>query len=100
MVQSLLIQVHKYTGMIVGESTREKDIVVNIIRSKNLTNVRSSNKDQTASIKTPKLMTLEESLEFMDEDEYCEVTPESIRLRKSILNEAERAKAAKKKNLG
>ena len=89
-----------YGGMIVGESTREKDIVVNIIRSKNLTNVRSSNKDQTASIKTPKLLTLEESLEFMDEDEYCEVTPESIRLRKSILNEAERAKAAKKKNLG
>lgn len=89
-----------YGGMIVGESTREKDIVVNIIRSKNLTNVRSSNKDQTASIKTPKLMTLEESLEFMDEDEYCEVTPESIRLRKAILNESERAKAAKKKNLG
>uniref|UniRef100_UPI00352A2589 translational GTPase TypA n=1 Tax=Aerococcus urinaeequi TaxID=51665 RepID=UPI00352A2589 len=89
-----------YGGMIVGESTREKDIVVNIIRSKNLTNVRSSNKDQTASIKTPKLMTLEESLEFMDEDEYCEVTPENIRLRKSILNEAERAKSAKKKNLG
>ena len=89
-----------YGGMIVGESTREKDIVVNIIRSKNLTNVRSSNKDQTASIKTPKLMTLEESLEFMGDDEYCEVTPESIRLRKSILNESERAKAAKKKNLG
>ncbi|MFV8252813.1 translational GTPase TypA [Aerococcus viridans] len=89
-----------YGGMIIGESTREKDIVVNIIRSKNLTNVRSSNKDQTASIKTPKLLTLEESLEFMNEDEYCEVTPESIRLRKSILNEAERAKAAKKKNLG
>lgn len=89
-----------YGGMIVGESTREKDIVVNIIRSKNLTNVRSSNKDQTASIKAPKLLTLEESLEFMNEDEYCEVTPESIRLRKSILNEAERAKAAKKKNLG
>ncbi|MFE2777032.1 MULTISPECIES: translational GTPase TypA [Lactobacillales] len=88
-----------YGGMIVGESTREKDIVVNIIRSKNLTNVRSSNKDQTASIKTPKLLTLEESLEFMNEDEYCEVTPESIRLRKSILNEAERAKSAKKKNL-
>src|SRR5699024_11987178 len=53
-----------YGGMIVGESTREKDIVVNIIRSKNLTNVRSSNKDQTASIKAPKLLTLEESLEF------------------------------------
>ncbi len=88
-----------YGGMIVGENTREKDIVVNIVRSKNLTNVRSSNKDQTATIKTPKIMTLEESLEFMDEDEYCEVTPESIRLRKSILNESERAKAAKKKNL-
>ena len=89
-----------YGGMIIGESTREKDIVVNIIRSKNLTNVRSSNKDQTASIKAPKLLTLEESLEFMNEDEYCEVTPESIRLRKSILNESERAKSAKKKNLG
>ncbi|RPA57281.1 translational GTPase TypA [Aerococcus agrisoli] len=87
-----------YGGMIVGENTRENDIVVNIIRTKNLTNVRSSNKDQTATIKTPKIMTLEESLEFMDEDEFCEVTPESIRLRKAILNEAERAKAAKKKN--
>ena len=87
-----------YGGMIVGENTRENDIVVNIIRTKNLTNVRSSNKDQTATIKTPKIMTLEESLEFMDEDEFCEVTPESIRLRKAILNESERAKAAKKKN--
>jgi GTP-binding protein len=62
-----------------------------------MTNVRSANKDQTNVIKTPRILTLEESIEFMADDEYLEITPESIRLRKQILNKAEREKANKKK---
>lgn len=87
-----------YEGMIVGEHTRENDITVNITKVKQATNIRSANKDQTATMKKPRIMTLEESLEYLNEDEYCEVTPESIRLRKKILNKAERERAGKKKN--
>ena len=64
---------------------------------KQQTNVRSATKDQTNTIKKPRILTLEESLEYLNEDEYCEVTPESIRLRKKILNKSEREKSAKKK---
>lgn len=85
-----------YEGMIVGESARERDISVNVTKGKNLTNVRQSSKDQTASIKMPTHLTLEESLEFLNEDELLEITPESIRLRKSILNTNAREKEAKK----
>lgn len=87
-----------YEGMIVGENSRSEDLAVNIVKAKNLTNVRSATKDQTAVIKAPRILNLEESLEFMGDDEYCEVTPENIRLRKQILNKAERAKAIKRKN--
>lgn len=86
-----------YEGMIVGEHTRENDITVNITKVKQATNVRSANKDQTAVIKKPRIMTLEESLEYLNDDEYCEVTPESIRLRKKILDKNERERSAKKK---
>lgn len=86
-----------YEGMIVGENTRENDITVNITKMKQATNVRSANKDQTSVIKKPRIMTLEESLEYLNDDEYCEVTPESIRLRKKILEKNEREKSAKKK---
>ena len=85
-----------YEGMIIGESSRERDISVNITKGKNLTNVRQSSKDQTASIKMPTHLTLEESLEFLNEDELLEITPESIRLRKSILNTNAREKETKK----
>ncbi|MGG0655964.1 translational GTPase TypA [Rummeliibacillus pycnus] len=85
-----------YEGMIVGQNTRDNDITVNITKMKQKTNVRSATKDQTNVIKTPKILTLEEALEFLDDDEYLEVTPESIRLRKQILNKNEREKAAKK----
>ncbi|MGE7621975.1 translational GTPase TypA [Viridibacillus sp. NPDC096237] len=85
-----------YEGMIVGENTRDADITVNIIKMKQKTNIRSANKDQTNVIKKPRILTLEEALEYLAEDEYCEVTPESIRLRKQILNKNEREKAAKK----
>jgi GTP-binding protein len=86
-----------YEGMIVGEHTRENDITVNITKVKHATNVRSANKDQTSVIKKPRLMSLEESLEYLNEDEYCEVTPESIRLRKKILDKNERERLTKKK---
>ncbi|CAM3289010.1 translational GTPase TypA [Vagococcus fessus] len=85
-----------YEGMVIGENSRENDLTVNITKAKQQTNVRSANKDQTNVIKKPKEMSLEESLEFLNEDEYCEVTPENIRLRKKILNKAEREKSQKK----
>ncbi|MGX6961981.1 translational GTPase TypA [Vagococcus xieshaowenii] len=86
-----------YGGMIVGENSRENDLTVNITRAKQMTNVRSANKDQTSVIKKPKILTLEESLQFLNDDEYCEVTPESVRLRKQLLDKGERERAAKKK---
>ncbi|MDZ5470639.1 translational GTPase TypA [Bacillus sp. 31A1R] len=86
-----------YEGMIVGEHNRENDITVNITKVKQATNIRSANKDQTTTMKKPRIMTLEEALEYLNEDEYCEVTPESIRLRKKILDKNERERIAKKK---
>jgi len=86
-----------YEGMIIGENSRDNDLTVNITKAKQMTNVRSANKDQTSVIKKPRILSLEESLEFLNEDEYCEVTPESIRLRKQILNKSEREKSQKKK---
>ena len=86
-----------YEGMVVGENSRENDIAVNITKAKQQTNVRSANKDQTNVIKRPRQLTLEETIEFMDEDEYCEITPVSIRLRKQILDKNEREKSAKRK---
>ncbi|KZB91332.1 translational GTPase TypA [Priestia flexa] len=86
-----------YEGMIVGEHTRENDLVVNICKMKQMTNMRSANKDQTTGMKKPRIMSLEQSLEYLNDDEYCEITPESIRLRKKILDKNEREKIAKKK---
>lgn len=88
-----------YEGMIIGENRHDKDLTVNITKAKQMTNVRSATKDQTSVIKKPKILSLEESLEFLNDDEYCEVTPESIRLRKKVLNKNEREKAAKKKKI-
>ncbi|GAA0501196.1 translational GTPase TypA [Salinibacillus aidingensis] len=86
-----------YAGMIVGEHNRENDLTVNITKEKHLTNVRSATKDQTATIRSTRKLTLEEAIEYLDDDEYCEVTPENVRLRKKILNKNEREKAAKRK---
>lgn len=85
-----------YEGMIVGENNRENDITVNITKGKNLTNVRAAGSDDMARINTPTHLSLEESLEFLNEDELCEVTPHFIRLRKKILNSNTREKEAKK----
>lgn len=90
--------VEVYAGMIVGEHNRENDLTVNVTREKHLTNMRTANKDQTSTINKTKEMSLEESLEYISDDEYCEVTPVSIRLRKKILNQNEREKAARNKS--
>ena len=89
-----------YAGMIIGENNREDDLTVNITREKHLTNMRSAHKDQTAIIRKTKDMSLEEALEYISDDEYCEVTPESIRLRKQILNQSERERAARRAKRG
>ncbi|MFD2210644.1 translational GTPase TypA [Virgibacillus halophilus] len=85
-----------YAGMIVGEHNRENDLTVNLTKEKHLTNTRSSTKDQTATIRKTRSMSLEEAIEYLNDDEYCEVTPESIRLRKKILHKGEREKASKR----
>lgn len=86
-----------YEGMIVGENNRDGDITVNVVKMKQKTNIRSANKDATNVIKKPRILTLEEALEYLGDDEYLEVTPESIRLRKQILDKNERERMAKKK---
>ncbi|WP_277587277.1 translational GTPase TypA [Psychrobacillus antarcticus] len=85
-----------YEGMIVGENTRDADITVNITKAKQKTNIRSANKDQTNVIKRPRILTLEEAIEFLGDDEYLEVTPQSIRLRKKVLEKSERERVTKK----
>ncbi|MBN6188135.1 translational GTPase TypA [Aneurinibacillus sp. BA2021] len=89
-----------YEGMIVGEHNRDNDLVVNICKEKHATNVRSATKDETVKLKTPRIMTLEEALEYLDDDEYCEITPESIRLRKKHLKKSDRERAAKQAKFG
>lgn len=86
-------QTEVYQGMIVGQHNKGNDLVVNVTKQKQKTNVRSANKDVTNVIKKPKILTLEQSIEFLDDDEYLEVTPESIRIRKKYLTEQERKKA-------
>ncbi|WP_010631061.1 translational GTPase TypA [Sporolactobacillus vineae] len=79
-----------YEGMIVGEHNREDDLTVNVTKAKHATNVRSSTKDISVTLKEPRKMSLEDSLSYLNEDEYCEITPKSVRMRKKILNKGER----------
>ncbi|SCW48659.1 GTP-binding protein [Paenibacillus tianmuensis] len=88
-----------YEGMIVGEHTRDNDIIVNICKEKQLTNVRSATKEDTVKMKTPRLYSLEQALEYLNDDEYCEITPKSIRLRKKILNKGERERFEKQRKM-
>ena len=83
-----------YEGMIVGEGNRDQDIAVNVCKGKNLTNVRSSAKDDTVRLKGCRDMSLEECIAFLNDDEYLEVTPHFLRLRKQLLKASERAKSA------
>ena len=86
-----------YTGMIVGENAREHDMGVNVCKTKQLTNMRASGSDEAVRLEPPHLMTLEQAIEWIGDDELVEVTPQSIRLRKRHLDASERARAAKKK---
>ncbi|MCL1853137.1 MAG: translational GTPase TypA [Peptococcaceae bacterium] len=87
-----------YEGMIIGQSTREKDLDVNVTRKKQLTNMRASGADEALHLETPILLTLEEALEYIADDEYVEVTPQSVRLRKKHLNKNTRARHEKQRN--
>ena len=84
-----------YEGMIIGENARSNDLVVNPTKEKKLTNLRASGNDKNIILKPARKMTLEESLEFIEEDELVEVTPKSIRLRKILLTENDRRRAAR-----
>ena len=84
-----------YAGQVVGENAKDNDIVVNVTKSKKLTNMRASGADDKARIIPPVVFSLEEALEYIKEDEYVEVTPHHLRLRKIILDEVERKRANK-----
>ena len=79
-----------YEGMIIGENSRDNDLVVNPIREKKLTNMRASGSDENILLKPPRAMTLEAALEYIEDDELVEITPKVIRLRKIFLTETER----------
>ena len=84
-----------YEGQVIGENSRNNDLVVNVTKTKKMSNMRSSGADDKAKLIPPRKFTLEEALEYIQADEYVEVTPESIRLRKILLREAERKRGMK-----
>jgi len=88
-------QTDVYEGMIVGVHSRDNDLVVNVIKGKQLTNVRASGTDENIQLTPPTILTLEQALEFIEDDELVEVTPKSIRLRKKFLKEHERKRASR-----
>jgi GTP-binding protein len=84
-----------YAGMIIGENSRDNDLDVNVTKEKKLTNMRAANADDALQLIPPKIMGLEQAIEFIKEDELIEVTPQSIRLRKKILDSHKRPKAVR-----
>jgi GTP-binding protein len=84
-----------YEGMIIGIHSRDNDLVVNPTKAKQLTNIRAAGSDENIILTPPIKLTLEQALEFIDDDELVEVTPKSIRLRKKLLLEHERRKASR-----
>jgi len=84
-----------YEGQVVGEHCRDNDLPVNVCREKKLTNVRAAGADKSIILKPPRQMTLEQALEYIEEDELVEVTPAAIRLRKIFLKESDRRKYAR-----
>jgi GTP-binding protein len=85
-----------YEGMIIGLHSRDNDLVVNALKGKQLTNVRASGTDEAQVLTPPQVHTLEQALEFIDDDELVEVTPNYIRLRKKLLQENERKRSSRK----
>ncbi len=86
-----------YRGMIVGEHTRDNDLVINVLKGKQLTNIRTTSKDEAVRLTPPIRMTLEKALAYIEDDELVEVTPKSIRLRKKLLDEVDRKREERKK---
>jgi len=84
-----------YEGQIVGIHSRDNDLVVNPLKAKKLTNIRAAGRDENIILSNPVRMTLEQAMEFIDDDELVEVTPESIRLRKRALKEHERRRSSR-----
>jgi GTP-binding protein len=85
-----------YEGMVVGENSRDNDLVVNPVKEKKLTNIRAAGSDENVILKPPRRMSLEAALEYIEDDELVEVTPSQIRLRKTLLKEADRRRQARK----
>jgi len=85
-----------YEGMIIGENSRDNDLVVNITREKQLTNVRASGTDESLTLTPPTVLTLEQAIDFIQDDEFVEVTPNHIRLRKKVLSETQRKSSSRK----
>ena len=88
-----------YEGMIVGQNPRQEDLTVNICRAKKLTNMRASTSDITVKLTPPTLLSLEQSLDFLEDDELLEVTPKALRLRKRHLSMNDRAKVKKRASM-
>ncbi|QKX01703.1 translational GTPase TypA [Wolbachia endosymbiont of Cruorifilaria tuberocauda] len=88
-----------YCGMIIGQHSRENDLEINVLKSKQLTNIRATGSDEAIKLTPPKIMTLEEMISYIDDDELVEVTPKSIRLRKKLLNPNERKRAEREKKM-
>jgi GTP-binding protein len=86
-----------YKGMIVGEHTRGNDLEVNVIKGKQLTNIRTTSKDEAVRLTPPLRMTLEKALAYIEDDELVEVTPKSIRLRKKLLDPNDRKRDERRK---
>ncbi|MDD2476110.1 MAG: translational GTPase TypA, partial [Dysgonamonadaceae bacterium] len=89
-------QTNVFAGQVIGESSKEGDLVVNVTKAKKMSNVRASGTDDKAQLAPPIIFSLEEALEYIKEDEYVEVTPKFMRIRKMLLDETERKRASKK----
>jgi GTP-binding protein len=89
-----------YQGMIIGEHTRENDLEVNPLKAKQLTNIRTTAKDEAVRLTTPRVMSLEQAISYVQDEELVEVTPKSIRLRKRLLDPNERKRASRTQEAG
>jgi GTP-binding protein len=89
-----------YEGMIIGEHTRPNDLEVNPLKGKQLTNIRASGKDDAVRLTTPRTLTLEQAVAYIEDDELVEITPKHIRLRKRLLNPVARKRAGRKAAAG
>ena len=87
-----------YGGMVIGQSSRAEDIEINVCKKKHLTNTRSSSADEALTLVPPKILSLEQAIDFIDTDELLEITPEHLRIRKRILDPTLRKRASFKKN--